>query len=493
MALTDLTGTAWKFNQTIEWSSSFYYNVNFNAFYDDNGVKSYNSATSLYMDSYSSGGGVSNCIVELEGQDPEYCVDYVAISSPVPYGATFYMLRGDGLYNFAGTMMSETIYEGVGTTTMTLATTAYSLDYIVFTGGTDVTNSSLISWMQANATQQEIETEYTLRINGTVTDEYDGHKIKYIHYNGEDYKIKQLPQPIRAKASVSGLGNSDPSSQVYTKDLNFPSSFEEWTDGEGNVFIKIPTMYRKIDATSNGQITAFTMATYQDTNDYKPYSVFVAPNGDILPYVCIGKYCSRNSVKLNSVSTGTLVDIAIGNARTAAQANGTGYQQYDWQFHILYRDLCLLNAQKVFFPDYNGLSSYLGVDNIDAIVHVDGVSCNGTTYRVATDPANYVNQATSSTTGYRAIGYSIPSSGSTIQVVGYDANCPFFSFPKTLGSYDAYHYYCNSMLRSSGNHPLQCWIGTGGRPYGIWYCMAYYDWSGSYKARLCYRPISETT
>lgn len=66
---------------------------------------------------------------------------------------------------------------------------------ITFTSGTDIANPDLIVWLTLNAELQSEETEYTLRINGVVTDEYNGHKIRYLTYNGIRYKIKEAQTP----------------------------------------------------------------------------------------------------------------------------------------------------------------------------------------------------------------------------------------------------------------------------------------------------------
>ena len=66
-------------------------------------------------------------------------------------------------------------------------------------------------------------------------------------------------------AMVSGLGSSSPSSVNFTVDNDFTVAglgIEEVTMG-GDTFIKIPTMYRKVNTVSNNQITSFTIANTQ--------------------------------------------------------------------------------------------------------------------------------------------------------------------------------------------------------------------------------------
>lgn len=67
----------------------------------------------------------------------------------------------------------------------------FSGEVITFTitGGTDVKHTSLISWLNSNATQI-IEPEYTLRIDGVEVTNYEN-----VIINGVSYKCKQVSVP----------------------------------------------------------------------------------------------------------------------------------------------------------------------------------------------------------------------------------------------------------------------------------------------------------
>ena len=293
-------------------------------------------------------------------------------------------------------------------------------------------------------------------------------------------------------ASVSGLGNSSYTNQVYTKTDNFPTSFEEVTDDLGNVFIKIPTMYRKVDTVTDNQITKFTLSTTKIDDTYEPYSVFVKPNGEVMPYVLIGKYINNSSTSMVSVETTARADVTIGNARNWAREIGTGYQIYDWQFQKLFVDLALLVSQKVNFQDGSvAISEYLGIKNINIGCWVDGVSRASSTWCIAYDPTKYVDSATSSTTGYTAVSYTAPTSSSVnITKLGYDENNPFFNYPNAAASNSSYNtYYCDGYWYSSGNHPVYSTVGDAYADNGLWRCNTSIVWSNAYGARLCYRPL----
>lgn len=302
--------------------------------------------------------------------------------------------------------------------------------------------------------------------------------------------------PAGFTASVTGLGNSSPTSQVYTRDSGFPTSFADWTDSNNNVFVKIPTMYRKIDTISNGQITAFTMATAKLDNDYKPYSVFVKPNGDIMPYVCIGKYLSTNKSKMNSVANSGTINLkanTISGWRTSARANGTGYQQYDWQFEKLFQDLALVISQNVNFNAGVQITDYLGIYQLTTDCWSDGVAGSNGAWIVATDESKYVNTPTTSTDGYTAISYARPTTSNEIMALGYDSNVEFFNYPKSVTSNSQYNtYYCDQFVYASGSYPVNTMVGYNNATNGLWYCRCSVGWNDETRGRLCYRPLNET-
>ena len=296
-----------------------------------------------------------------------------------------------------------------------------------------------------------------------------------------------------SKASVAGLGNSSPTTATFTRDTTFPTSFDEWTDSHGNIFVKIPTMYRKIDAVLSGQITAFSIATAKLDNDYEPYPVFVDVNDNnrVLDYVYIGKYCYNSTTAAGSSASGTST-LAIGTARSLAQAVGTGYQQYDVHFQKLFQDLALVISQTVNFNTGTAIANYMGIYNLDGSIWVDGIAANSNTWVASNDPSKYVDSATSSTDGYYALGYAQPTTSSwEIRALGYDTSHPFINYPKTVIENSSYTtYYCDSYFYSSGSHPVFSNVGNSNADSGLWCLAASFAWTGTSRARLCYRPIS---
>lgn len=72
---------------------------------------------------------------------------------------------------------------------------AYESFTLEITGGTDATNTNLISWLESNATllyaPSEESSGYTLRVNGKTLNLLNGKKVRNLIYKGTTYEIKQ--------------------------------------------------------------------------------------------------------------------------------------------------------------------------------------------------------------------------------------------------------------------------------------------------------------
>lgn len=135
MSVTDLTGTKWLLNESIEYNSSFpTYNIVYNA-YCEGGA--FTTLTGLYM----------RHVVDFEISINFYCMRYTSYSG----------------FQFRNFFMGDVLYTGDARTPMTTTmTNSANNPYfntelfnrtIEITGGTDATNTNLINWLQANATQ----------------------------------------------------------------------------------------------------------------------------------------------------------------------------------------------------------------------------------------------------------------------------------------------------------------------------------------------------
>ena len=140
--------------------------------------------------------------------------------------------------------------------------------------------------------------------------------------------VEGLEPATAASITVDGLGSENPSSVTFTEEGEFDWDFAEVTDANNNIFIQIPTMYRKINTITDAQITSFTLSDKKIDATYEPYPCFV-DGANVLPYVLIGKYCCSSTSVANSVNANYATQtLQVG--RTNARALGTGYQLYDW-------------------------------------------------------------------------------------------------------------------------------------------------------------------
>ena len=146
----------------------------------------------------------------------------------------------------------------------------------------------------------------------------------------------------------------------------FPfNQISEFTDAEGNVFVKYPQLWMKWELDENGNINGYKFSNGNAGEGYFIPDAFLDPkdtvNDTYLPYFALGKYeMSGSSAKGFSKSGQTcLVDVTIGATRGAARAYGNaanlykGYQQLDFAQLTLYNLMCMMfygtsNIQKVY-------------------------------------------------------------------------------------------------------------------------------------------------
>jgi len=341
---------------------------------------------------------------------------------------------------------------------------------------------------------------------------------------------------LKDYADVINLGTRSPQNVSIRIKEDFPRVFEEVNDEYGNIFIKIPTLYRKVtkydySQLSGGSIRDFKISTTKVDDTYEPYSVFVDADNNILPYVYIGKYASGDLYAADGLMTSKPRDTGeepalagIDVMRSAARVNGPGYQQFDWQFQKLFVDLALiLNNRGVNFQ--NGASEItecLGVCDLNYPVWVDGVrgmadsDSSLLTWRIATTPTHYADYTDNN--WYKDIdAYQRPAWNSNwlnpdgfmtaeITALGYDEDFPFFNYPaKVDGSasitakyntyysdeYFAHDYNESTLIHPAIGHPVFCEIGKKNKKMGLWLTdVAYRESKESVNARLCYRPTS---
>lgn len=293
---------------------------------------------------------------------------------------------------------------------------------------------------------------------------------------------------IQYKSTITNLGSSSPASVAFSTNANLQNWVPEEVTIGSDIFIKFPTFYRKVTATSSGQITGFIISSWKEDNDFKPYSCFIDESGNVLPYILIGKYMMSSTSVANSVNA-TYKTMTLATGRNLAQLKGTGYQLYDWQIHKLFQDLVIAQKLTVDTNSGTGFESILNIAHQKNGFLIDGVARDGTTWVFSYKPSKYTTNPTATTTDYVTASYTAPSGGGNITKLGYDENNPFFSYPNTASGSSYTQYYCDNYSYASGNHPVRCYVGYTNADVGVFYCVSSDDWSFSFGVRLCYRPL----
>lgn len=336
---------------------------------------------------------------------------------------------------------------------------------------------------------------------------------------------------------VSGLGNSDPtltrtydnvgktysinsSTGTITTDFDTDFNFETVVQ-DGNTMIKIPTFYKRFDTISNNQITAFSMSKTKVNDDFIPYPCFVKQDGSgaVMDYILISKgKATGTSSKATCVSgSAPLVYVTRPQMRTAARANGAGWQQFDWMVLQLLRDLfCVVfattNSQLIFTGRTNASNAatvggtwnistpcgwntttmqnrFFGIEDVFGNVNewCDGVTFDESTIYSTTD----YNKFADTTNNMVNSGSRATSSGYT-SALTYNAAQPFLNYPSAASGGEA-QYYCDYELYDRFGAVL--YVGgrwSRGAGAGLWCSVGGYDESDSkltLGGRLVYRPL----
>ena len=354
---------------------------------------------------------------------------------------------------------------------------------------------------------------------------------KFRHYS------QQEPTPQAQIWGVSGLGNSNPTltrtydnvgktysinSAAGTITTDFDTEFNfETVVQDGNTMIKIPTFYKRFDTISNNQITAFSMSKTKVNDDFVPYPCFVKQDGSgaVMDYILVSKgKATGTSSKATCVSgSSPLVNVTRAQMRTAARANGAGWQQFDWMVLQLLRDLfCVVfattNSQLIFTGRTSASDAatvggtwnistpcgwntttmqnrFFGIEDVFGNVNdwCDGVTFKNATIYSTTDYNNFTDK----TTNMLNSGTRVTSNG-YISALTYNTAQSFLNYPSAASGNDT-KYYCDyEWNRSSGVVFLVGGFWNNGAGAGLWFSDGNYDASVSSSnigGRLVYRPV----
>ena len=325
--------------------------------------------------------------------------------------------------------------------------------------------------------------------------------------NGEDIRFPYVlnenttftAQMGSAKVyGVSGLGNSNPTltrtydnvgrtylinSAAGTITTDFDTEFDfETVVQDGNIMIKIPKFYKRFDAITDNQVTAFSICKEKIDNSFQIYPCFLTESGKEIDYILISKgKATGTSTKATCIQGNfPLVNVTRAQMRAAARANGAGWQQFDWMVLQLLRDLfCVVfattNSQSIFLGRTTGFSNaatvggtwnistpcgwntttmqnrFFGIEDVFGNVYdwCDGVTFSGATIYSTTSPSLF-----SDSTSNLINSGTRPTRDSYIVSLGYNTSQPFLNYPSAASGGET-QYYCDYEWYSSSGVVLR--------------------------------------
>ena len=321
----------------------------------------------------------------------------------------------------------------------------------------------------------------------------------------------------------------------------FPfNQISEFTDEEGNVFVKYPQLWMKWELDENGNINGYKFSNGNAGEGYFIPDAFLDPSNisvdEYLPYFALGKYeMSGSKAKGFSKSGQTcLMNVPIGDTRSAARAYGKaanlykGYQQLDFAQCTLYNLMCMMfygtsNIQKVYGgrTGYGTVTSWSGASvtgTCDGVTGMNGWNVStdcvkmlgienpyGNLYKWC-DGANFSEQIIYAQrypqkygSNGNAMGFNRPSIDGFIKFFknGTTDKTRSYMYASEIGGSEG--TYCGdkvwynsngNMLRTGGDY-------TGVTSAGLWYLDGAPNDStygtAAVGARLSYRPIQPIT
>ncbi len=338
--------------------------------------------------------------------------------------------------------------------------------------------------------------------------------------------IEQLSSKTYNKKDSQWQFTGTQFNSVIETNLDEAFNFKEVKDNYDNIFIRIPTLYKKIDSNNPDN---FTISKEKIDKTYLPYPCFLDENKNILPYIDIGKYkgsgCrlleSRPKKQLRSNRTISkfremthysspeykyqqldawimqlLLDLleTIFNTRNCEQYMGTDWKGF---YKKLTGDTDILTNPKLEFPSSccgkvggDGGFKFFGIEDIVgySLEFVDGIGFSGKFILCQTDPNNYESPSYSNAI---PIEYLRANDSGFISKLGYSEDNPFLRYPKEVveEKTDTNYGYCEY-------DPLGTVVAFGAYEYNSTQGPFYKK--GDLKeesrtqfigARLCRRPI----
>lgn len=223
-----------------------------------------------------------------------------------------------------------------------------------------------IGWYDAETAGAEITFPYTPTSNVTFYAHFTSSIIVGVTGLTNSSGDLTLTDSISNVDTYTTVRNENFTSVVNPLSEYFPfNQIEEFTDSEGNVFVKFPKIWMKWEKDSSGNISGYKFSNGKADDDYFISDAYLNPSdttgNTYCDYFALGKYEMSGSSSKGFSKSGVpcLTNITIADAREASRAYGNasnlanGYQQLDLAQLVMYNLLCMMfyrtaNIQKVY-------------------------------------------------------------------------------------------------------------------------------------------------
>ena len=300
------------------------------------------------------------------------------------------------------------------------------------------------------------------------------------------------PTLTRTDDSVGYTWTKNSTTGIITTDFDEVFNFEEVTDANNNVFIRIPKMYYKRTADT------IQLSDHEQTG-FAVHPLFIDDNDNEMDFFDVGKYKSyyTNSTLCslpNVTATGNLTISDFRNGAREWNPDNTSQSYYQYQIGDLRYLSWLWMFWMVVFAtrqteDVMGASWYAAsgatTGNTDDLVNnnltypssicgqdpttysfklfgiedvvgagyefIDGGSNNNGTIYYSLKPSKYINSPTSSSDGYLTLDYTIPTGNNYIVSMGLGTNAAIM-LPNNITNGNDNLYYCDYLYGSTNTN-----------------------------------------
>ena len=235
-----------------------------------------------------------------------------------------------------------------------------------------VASKYFIGWYNAKTNGTEITFPYTPTSNATLYAHFTPSIVVGVTGLTNSSGDLTLTDSISNVETYTAVRNDNFTSVVNPLSEYFPfNQIEEFTDSEGNVFVKFPKIWMKWEKDSSGNISGYKFSNDKADDDYFISDAYLNPSdttgSTYCDYFALGKYEMSGSSSKGFSKSGVicLTEITRADTRTASRAYGNesnfynGYQQLDLAQFVMYNLLCMMfyrtaNIQTV----YGGRTSF---------------------------------------------------------------------------------------------------------------------------------------